>query len=173
MSFVTSSRPLGLLYKIEGRFRIEPRLKIEQIRYLRKFSARSKRGYHPEECSRYEDPIRIRAGIPEVGSGGQYYTGDNECFFGMVESPFPSSRCTWNVSGCGNYIVSNEAMARHPAAEWMQYIVQHFMVRWDRTVNGSALVEEIHPSRKGRVIVENNVTYWNEHLEPHNVVLSY
>ena len=99
---------MGYTTYFNGEIQIEPPLNDEEISYLNKFSAsrRMKRDQGP------------------------YYTGDDKSGVENYNKPpecQPGLWCQWVPCRDGEVLVWDEGEKFYNAAEWMAYIIQHFL----------------------------------------------
>jgi len=71
---------------------------------------------------------------------------------------YPSIWCDWVPSEDGSSIAWNGAEKFYNYLEWLEYIITHFLERWDYVLNGEVeWCGEDHWNDRGTIHVENNV----------------
>lgn len=156
---------MGYTTEFEGHFNVTPPLTTEQAEYLKKFSTTRRVKRDSAETQKREDPAREAVGLP-VGPQGGYFVGETG-FFGQNQGPDvrdsnappegqPGLWCGWEASDDGSRIQWDGGEKFYAYATWLEYIVEHFLKPWGRTISGEVYwYGEDHDDR-GRIVVDKN-----------------
>lgn len=148
---------MGYTTYFNGEFTVTPPLAPEQVAYLKAFADTRRMKRDPAIVINLYDPLRIAAGIPEVGIDGEYYVGSTDdpggegAWFsghGQVKDDSilnynhepatqPGLWCQWVPSDDGTTIAWDQGEKFYSYVEWITYIIEHFLTRWGRTLNGT------------------------------------
>lgn len=69
----------------------------------------------------------------------------------------PGIWCNWVPSNDGTAIVYDGQEKFYHYAEWIQYLIEHFLKPWGYTVNGEVSWFGENRSDVGKIVVKNNV----------------
>ncbi|MFW5887889.1 MAG: hypothetical protein ACOCUH_03720 [Bacteriovoracia bacterium] len=160
---------MGYDTTFEGAFGISPVLKPEHQKYLKAFSETCRVKRNSDLVKNLEDPIREAVGLPVGEDGGYFVNADG--FMGQNEDSSvidynrppknqPSLWNQWIPSEDGTMIVWNEGEKFYDYVEWIQYLVDHFLIPWGYTLNGEVIWSGEEESDTGKIeIVDNKITH--------------
>ena len=160
---------MGYTTNFEGELSINPPLDEAQVAYINKFSETRRMIRNARvliDTEKYPDPLREAVGL-ELGEDGQYYVGsDNDsCYNGkdksIIDSNMPSKHqpglwCNWIVSDQGDRLMWNGGEKFYYYVRWLQYLINHFFVKWSRILNGDIKWQGEDINDKGIITVVNN-----------------
>lgn len=158
---------MGYDTRFQGKVSLKPKLNKKQVAYLQAFSYTRRVTRDAQVVETLDDPIRLAVELP-VGKEGGYYVGavedgmsgqagdisvtsGNEPATGQ-----PSLWCDWTVTDNGKAIIHNDGEKFYNYDYWMQYIVEHFIVRWGIVANGTILWQGEDMMDRGQLIIDNN-----------------
>jgi hypothetical protein len=175
---------MGYSTDFNGQFTLDMTLTEAQQAYLDQFSLtrRMKRDvrvlegeldkaitrypiHHSEPAENFSDPIREAAGLP-LGPDGAYFVGGGKNFGQQHDQSIidyngppegqPGLWCQWVPTKDGKGIEWNGAEKFYEYVEWLEYIIEHFLISWGYTLNGE--VEWCGENRDdiGKIIVTDN-----------------
>lgn len=128
---------MGYDTNFDGEFEVRPPLRPEHLDYLRRFAEtrRMKRLYSAVEA--LADPVRKAVGLP-VGLEGGYYVGDESVTRDGNTPPVgqPGLNCQWVPTEDGRAIIWDNGEKFYNYAEWLEYLVEHFLKPWGYTLHG-------------------------------------
>lgn len=116
------------------------------------------------------DPVREAVGLP-VGTDGGYFVGAgghagqdrDDSIIDYNEPPCgqPGLWCQWIVrdddDGAFTIIEWDGGEKFYHYVEWLEYIIEHFLKPWGRTLNGEVHWAGEEPGDLGKIVVEDNV----------------
>ena len=129
-----------------GQFKCDPPLTPAHVAYLERFrgSRRMKRDSILVE-THLEDPLRLAVDLP-AGTEGEYFVGDGNDFgqhkdvsvvdFNSPPGNQPSLWCQWIPTGDGTAIEWDGDEKFYSYVEWLEYIINNFIVPWGYVLNG-------------------------------------
>lgn len=130
---------MGYTTDFEGSFKLTKPLTPEQIAYLRKFASTRRMRRHAHLHESMPDPLRVAVGLP-IGDECAYYVGSEEPFGQERGSHIinandpppgqPSVWCPWVASADGATIKWDDSENAYRYAEWVNYLLDHFLSRW-------------------------------------------
>lgn len=160
---------MGYTTDFAGQFRLDRRLEPAHHAYLDQF-AEIRHMWRDVAITRTrEDPLRVAVGLT-VGVDGEYFVGEVG-FRGMGRSTKsadgilsyndspqtqPGLWCGWKPSQCGNYIEWDGKEKFYNYVDWLQYIIDNFLVRWGYTLNGEVAYQGESEEDFGKLFVFNN-----------------
>lgn len=156
---------MGYTTDFYGHFAVTKPLSLAQVSYLKKFAETRRMKRNPELAARLPDPAREAIGLPIGNEGGYFVGGTGECGqdedasvadYNSPPSDQPSQWCQWEPSEDGARIEWNGAEKFYRYVEWLQYIIQHFLIPWDCVLNGEVEWEGEDPADVGVIRVSNN-----------------
>jgi len=142
---------MGYTTIFQGQFELDPTLTPAHKNYLKAFSVTRHVRWNAEWLDQMEDdPIRQAVGLP-LGEEGLYFTGS--IAFGL--NPFwdhpaltsdgysyspagapPDFWCKWEPNAEGTAIQWNGMEKFHHSLQWLQFLLDHFLIPWGYTLNG-------------------------------------
>lgn len=128
---------MGYTTELEGEFRVDPPLPPERVRYLRRFNETRRMKRSASALEGVADPIREAVGLP-LGPDGAYFVGSDDRYgqdmdhASVVDENRPPSGqpglwCGWRASDDGSAIRWDGVEKFYYYAEWLQYLVDHFL----------------------------------------------
>lgn len=159
---------MGYSTDFNGRFEFDRPPSEEHVAYLRKFAETRRMRRNAAFTAQRPDPIRKAVGLP-VGVDGGYFVGGGG-FAGQERSSDvteyngspqgqPGLWCKWAVSEDGKAIEWDGAEKFYYYADWLDYIIGHFIEPW-----GYKLTGEVHWQGEDRddngtlLVIENKLT---------------
>jgi hypothetical protein len=146
-----------------GRFDITPPLTAEQTTYLRKFSATRRMRRDPMIARSMPDPERVAVGLP-IGDEAAYFTGGDGSFGQDMDpsvrdannSPTnqPGLWCQWRPSEDGTTLEWDGGEKFYDYIPWLEYIVEHFLRPWDRSLDGQVRWMGEDPDDRGTIFAK-------------------
>lgn len=152
---------MGYTTYFTGEFTINPPLDANQVAYLTKFSSTRRMGRHESPVEGIEDPLRLAVGLP-IGTEGGYCVvegnwGDADVInYNRAPSEQPGLWCQWVPSEDGTTIVWDEGEKFYAYVEWIEYIIEHFMERWGRKLNGVVRWDGEESDDVGAIVIVDN-----------------
>lgn len=156
---------MGYTTYFDGEISIEPPLDAEEVAYLQKFS-------DTRRMDRKKGPYF-------VGGTGMFGQGNDPDILDSNRPPKgqPGLWCKWTVSDDGRAITWNGAEKFYASAEWMKYIIDHFLkpdchaskfngmafIKANHTCNGVIEAQGEESSDRWDIVVENNVVYTRQY----------
>jgi hypothetical protein len=166
---------MGYTTEFEGKFTVDPPLRPEHAVYLRAFSDTRRMGRRPDMTKLRPDPVRVAAGIPEVGLEGGFFVGeggfkgqgDGLDIISFNDHPIgqPGLWCQWIPSEDDTAIAWNGGEKFYNYVEWLQYIVDQFLNRWGYTLSGSVTYQGEDPEDRGAIRVVDGVVTQEAQVE--------
>jgi hypothetical protein len=156
---------MGYTTTFEGSFKLNKPLTTSQIAYLKRFAGTRRMKRNADMTRKRPDPARLRVKLP-VGVEGEYFVGEGG-FAGQQESPDileyndppctqPGLWCKWEPTPDGKEIEWNGAEKFYDYIEWLEYIIDHFLKPWNRTLSGKVRWQGEDGSDRGVIKVTNN-----------------
>ncbi len=160
---------MGYTTDFDGSFTLDRPLTAAQAAYLRKFAETRRMKRDPVATATLPDPLREAVGLP-IGSEAGYYVGSTAMAgqdwkrlgaVGVVDDnnepdEQPGLWNHWVPTEDGAGIEHDGGEKFYDYAEWLQYICDHFLKRWDLTLNGKVRFQGEEPDDRGAVIVQDN-----------------
>ena len=157
---------MGYTTDFEGVVSIDPPLTKEQVEYLQLFSETRRMKRDPKICEKMEDPKRISVGLP-VGIEGEFFVGglgfcgqdDDSSVVDSNNEPRTqhSLWCDWTVNDEGTVLEWNGSEKFYSYVEWLEYIIENFMKRWNRILNGTISYQGEDEEDFGVIYVRDNI----------------
>jgi len=137
---------MGYTTEFIGSFTVTPSLRPEHEAYLRTFSRTRRMKRDKGKAEQLPDAIRSLAGLP-IGEEGGYFVG-GQGYFGQMEDgsvidynrpPLgqPHLWCHWVPTVGGSNLEWNGAEKFSKYAEWLAYLIEHFLKPWGYAVTGA------------------------------------
>lgn len=145
-------------YKIyfDGAIGLVPTLSIAHRNYLREFSDTYRKTL-PRCDERLPDTLRNAVGLP-FGEDGEYCCLRTSHGWAPPPASQPSNHCVWAPGSEGSTLVSaDDPEYSAYAAEWMEYVMEHFITPWGYAGNGSVKWQGDDAYDKGVIIVKDNI----------------
>lgn len=157
---------MGYTTDFYGQFEINPPLDQNQIEYLEKLSDTRRMKRDASKAALLQDDVREMVGL-EVGEEGEYFVGgtglagqdedDSILEYNAPPAAQPALWCQWIPAEEGSKLEWDGNEKFYNYVEWLEYIIQHFMKPWGRTLNGSVKFKGESFDDIGTIIIENNV----------------
>lgn len=136
---------MGVDTYFEGSFKLDRPLEPAQRAYLQRFSQTRRMKRDVGKLQDVADPTREAAGLP-LGPEGAYFVGgglhgyDHPSVINGNEPPQdqPGLWCKWVSSEDGQEIIWSGAEKFYWFVEWLEYLIEHFLVPWGYVLNGEA-----------------------------------
>lgn len=157
---------MGYTTEFMGSFTIEPPLTPAQVAYLNAFSGTRRVTRDAEKTAQRPDALREAVGLP-VGPEGAYFVGEGG-YAGQGGGPDiidgnrppkgqPGLWCQWVPSEDGTELKWDEGEKFYEYEAWLEYIIEHFMTPWGRTLNGDVEWQGEDRDDIGVLVVRDNV----------------
>lgn len=162
---------MGYTTEFEGSFKLDKPLLPEHKAYLDKFSDTRRMKRKVGMLLSKPDHIRTAVGLP-LGFEGAYFvgapdTGDPWDCCGQAHTPDiidynqpptgqPGLWCQWVPNSEGTAIGWNGAEKFYDYAEWLKYIIAHFLTPWGYVLNGEVSWQGEESSDLGKIVVKDN-----------------
>jgi hypothetical protein len=157
---------MGYTRDFEGKFTLDRPLTQDQAEYINTFSLTRRMKRDPLIAQGLPDPIREKVGLP-VGIDGEYFVGGLGAYGqddddSVLEHNDPSSTqpglwCQWVPTEDGTAIEWDGNEKFYYYIEWLQYILDNFLIPWGYVLNGSVFWQGERDSDKGWICVKNNL----------------
>jgi hypothetical protein len=156
---------MGYTTEFRGRFKLDRRLAPEHAAYLKAFSETRRMKRDPARAAALHDPIRESAQLP-IGIDGGYFVGGTG-FMGQGDDPSvvdhndeprgqPCLWCKWGPTDDGMGIEWTQCEKFYYYADWLEYIVAHFLKPWGYVLNGAVTWRGESSSDRGTLRVKDN-----------------
>ena len=157
---------MGYTTDFSGSWTVTPPLTPDQVAYLRAFSNQRGSPREPALAERMDDPRRLAVGLP-IGPEGAYFTGalghagqDSDPSIREYNRP-PAGQlglwCQWAPTDDGTAIEWDGAEKFYAAAEWIEYLIEHFLAPWGRVLEGTVEWQGEDHEDIGRIVIAANV----------------
>ena len=156
---------MGYTTDFEGEFLLDRPLEPEHEAYLRQFSETRRMKRDPQLASDLDDPVRIAAGLP-IGIEAAYFVGgggfagqdkDNSILnYNYESSEQPGLWCQWVPTDDSEGIEWNGVEKFYHYTEWLEYVIEHFLVPWNYVLNGEVYWQGEESSDMGKLLVKDN-----------------
>lgn len=169
---------MGYTTEFWGEVAVSPPLNESEVAYLNRFSDTRRMDRHSGPYT-VEDPLPSQKGSHESpfdAKVGQRHTAD-VINYNDPPTGQPGLWCQWEVDLDGGWIRWNGAEKFYNAAEWMKYLIEHFLQEgavastwvgapeygdtfegftFDHILNGTIEAQGEDPSDRWRLVVKNN-----------------
>jgi hypothetical protein len=136
---------MGYHTDFSGELSITPPLTKEQVAYIQKFNQTRRMARNELVAVKLKDEVREAVGLP-VGEQGAYFVGaggfagqssdESVVNFNQPPKGQPSLWCQWTVSDDGTTLMWDEGEKFYNYVEWLDYLLHHFFIPWDRHLDG-------------------------------------
>ena len=157
---------MGYTTEFEGKFALDRPLSEAQAEYLHKFNATRRMKRRAHIAATMTDPVREAVCLSLGGDDAPYFTGglgfmgqdrDASVVDGGNTEPDgqPGLWCQWvpTEDRCGIEWDGGEKFYRY--AEWLQYLMGHFLTLWGFTVSGEVSYQGENDDDRGVLRVVN------------------
>jgi len=148
-----------------GEFDINLALSQLQIDYLIEFSRTRRMRRDAQIASNMSDSVRINVGLP-IGKEACYFTGglgmhgqvNDVSIMDQNSSPLdqPGLWCQWIPSVDGISLKWNGVEKFYNYVEWLEYIIKHFLIPWDRVLSGQVRWLVVKDCDSGIIYIRDN-----------------
>jgi hypothetical protein len=162
---------MGYTTDFVGEFKFNRPLEAAHREYLFRLSETRRMKRNVVIAESLPDPLRIAVGLP-IGVDGEYFVGvpvtKRDHWGGLDDkdasvinyndepSTQPGLWCGWTSDEGGTAIVWNGVEKFYNYIEWLQYIIDNFIIKWGYVVNGQVRWQGEEESDKGFIIVREN-----------------
>ena len=166
---------MGYTTDFAGQFKCDPPLDPVHVAYLQRFRGTRRMQRNPDMLP--EDPLREAADLPP-GTDGEYFVGDGANFgqnkddsiinFNSPPRTQPGLWCQWVPTDDGKAIEWDGGEKFYSYVEWLEYIIEAFMVPWGYVLNGEVGWQGEEHDDCGVIYCEDNKVdaVENEHYNP-------
>jgi hypothetical protein len=163
---------MGYTTTFQGQFNLDKPLTEAHAAYLKLFSETRRMARDEFKTDLLPDPLRQAVGLP-VGEDGCYFVGsDDVCGqdFGHPsvvrpnDPPYrqPGLWCQWVPTEDRTGIEWDRGEKFYDYAEWLEYLIDHFLRPWGYTLNGRVRWRGEDFDDIGTLVVEDNVVSKHE-----------
>lgn len=156
---------MGYHTDFAGSFELDQPLTAAQVAYLQAFNRTRRMQRDTVVAATFPDPVRKAVGLP-IGVAGGYYVGntkncgqEEDASIKNYNDPPPGQPglwCQWVPTDDGHSIVWDEGEKFYDYVEWLQYIVDHFLKSWGRSITGEMRWEGEETGDLGTIYVKEN-----------------
>ena len=156
---------MGYTTDFDGCFKVEPALEPKHREYLDEFAASRRIKRDPDKASWISDPVRALVGLP-VGPEGGYFVGgqkiikegyDNSVMdYNRPPESQPGLWCQWVPNDDGTAIEWDQSEKFYDYAEWIEYLIEHFLKPWGYKLNGTVHWYGEEQSDLGKIVIKDN-----------------
>lgn len=151
---------MGYDTQFDGKFTLDKPLELKHFNYLNAFSGMRHTKRNCEKTRKLDDPIRNAVNYP-VGREGEFYVGGSEDNGSVIDDnnppeSQPSLWCDWVPSEDGTAIEHNCGEKFCNYIEWIQYLLENFLIGWGYKVNGSVKWQGEEINDRGIIQIKNN-----------------
>lgn len=169
---------MGYNTQFRGSFEISPALKKEHLDYLNKFNQTRRVQRDEIEAAKFDDPVRVAAGLP-VGIEGEYcvfgrgtYGQDSDSSI-LDSNSNPTNQpglwCKWAPNNDGTKLEWDGAENFYSYCEWLAYLNQHFFQPWGYRLSGKVKWQGEEMDDRGIIIIESALENTDVKLLEHSV----
>jgi hypothetical protein len=156
---------MGYTTEFTGHFDVSPPLSEAHKKYLEKFS--DTRRMRRNVVLLQADEVAEEAGLLP-GKEGEYYVVEEDpgewrnhkdesiINYNSPPSSQPSLWCQWAPNKDGTAIEWDGMEKFYCYVEWIEYIIDNFIKRWDYKLNGVVKWEGEDRDDMGKIVIENN-----------------
>ena len=157
---------MGYTTEFTGAFELDAPLSAAQIAYLNAFNQTRRMKRDAAVTAQLPDPVREAAGLP-VGEEGGHFVGSTNNYgqdhtADILDNNNPPSGqpglwCQWVPSDDGQEIGWDGGEKFYDYTEWLEYIIEHFLNPWGRTLSGEVTWAGEEHTDLGKITVKDNV----------------
>lgn len=157
---------MGYTTDFEGRFEFNEPLNEAQIAYINLWAS-TRRMMRNATCQNMPDPVRIAAGILDVGTEGEFFSGGvgsygQERDSSVIDANQPPATqpglwCQWVVTDDGKYLEWDQGEKFYNYVEWLRYMIANFFAPWGKVLNGKVKFQGEDIGDHGAIYVKDNV----------------
>lgn len=138
---------MGYTTDFSGKFNLDKPLEPQHAAYLRKFNETRRMRRADYDAAKLPDPAREAVRLPLGGPDAPYFVGGTG-YAGQGKDQSvrdhnappegqPGLWCKWRPTDDGTGIEWDGAEKFYDYAEWLQYLMDHFLKPWGYTLSGS------------------------------------
>ncbi len=150
--------------KFVGHFVLDKALQPAHAAYLHAFSKARHMRWNMERIAAIPDPIREAVDLP-LGDNGAYFVaaGDDASADSLADQPYaetqglPNLYCDWQPTADAYGIEWNRQTNTYFYADWLEYLIVHFLKRWGYVLNGEVCWQGDDPADSGVLKVTDNL----------------
>lgn len=157
-----------------GQFKLDKPMLPEHVAYIRQFNETRRMKRKANVAETLPDPKRLAVKLP-IGNEGAYFVGgtgfagqDNDASVLDHNAPpkgQPGLWCQWTATEDGQFIEWDGGEKFYNYIEWLQYIVDNFLIPWGYKITGTVEWHGEDHGDMGRIIVKNNkITVKTAHI---------
>ncbi len=165
---------MGYSTYFNGCFKLDKPLTTEQEAYLGLFASTRRMKRDPYVATEMDDDVRRSARLP-LGEDAGYFVGGLGSSGQNIDASVldgshpphgqPGLWCQWIYNRADNCIEWNMGEKFYDYADWIVYIIVHFLRPWGYVLNGTVDWNGDEPDDFGRLVVENNALYISEGVQ--------
>lgn len=153
---------MGYTTDFTGALQLDKPLLPEHAAYLHAFNRTRRMKRNALAAQRLPDPVREAVGLPVGDSGGYFVGGTGFCgqdrdasVIDYNDEPIgqPGLWCQWIPSEDATQIIWDGGEKFYKYAEWLQYVIDHFLVPWGYSLSGSVAWEGERADDIGTLVV--------------------
>lgn len=156
---------MGYTTEFQGRFDLDRPLSGAHVSYLRAFAATRRMQRNAVEVAALPDPKRLNLDLP-VGPQGAYFVGGgghrgqaedrSVTDYNTPPEGQPGLWCQWVPTEDGSGIEWDGGEKFYDYAEWIEYLIEHFLAPWGYVLNGTVTYRGERFGDMGRIAVKDN-----------------
>lgn len=156
---------MGYTTDFSGSFGLDRQLTKEHEAYLEQFAGSRRMRRDASKTEQRADLVREAVGLP-VGDEGAYFVGesgysgqdngDDVLDHNKPPAGQPGLWCQWTPDEGGQVIGWNGGEKFYHYVEWLEYLLEHFLVPWGYQVDGAVEWVGEDPNDRGRILVERS-----------------
>ena len=156
---------MGYTTEFKGTFTLDRPLTQEHANYLNKFNQTRRMLRDSNLAEMLPDPTRLAVNLP-IGNDGEYFTGGSESNDIKDKSILnhnappksqPGLWCEWIPTDTNDGIQWSDMEKFYHYVEWIEYIIKHFLQRWNYILNGSVTWKGEDKKDRGEIVIKDNV----------------
>lgn len=179
---------MGYSTDFYGSFKISPVMDPKHIAYINEFSRTRRMGRLESEAEKLSDPLRRAVELP-IGANGAFFVGsgdnnpdrvkekgdsnfagqqhDNSIIdYNRPPGTQPSLWCQWVITEDGKFFKWDDGEKFYEYVEWLQYIIDNFLIPWGYVLNGEINWEGEEQGDLGIITTnDNQITLKEGHIE--------
>lgn len=157
---------MGYHTNFTGKFVFDKPLTDAQREYLAKFAETRRMKREGAAASLLPDPVREAVSLP-IGVQGGYFVGatgmcgqdhdDSVIDYNRPPDGQPGLWCQWTPNPAGTELAWDGGEKFYDYLKWLQYLINHFLTPWGRTITGIVSWKGEERGDKGKIIVKDSV----------------
>ncbi len=158
---------MGYTTDFMGAFNLDRVMAPAHAKYLTNFNCTRRMKRDIENSILDNDPVREAAGL-SLGKEGGYYVGSKKdgnygqdkdtsiLEYNIPPRGQPGLWCGWTVGERGDTIEWDGGEKFYSYVEWLEYILEHFLIPWGYKLNGSVTFQGESIEDRGKILVRDN-----------------